>query len=389
MKNKSDVGERIHKLKVTIVALVAVGLGVGFLSLARALSGNHDWAWLTFWPLGELGGILFGAGILGVAWDYFDGKDKEDRDTERLRRVLVEAAPNLRDAVVQGFALQPEDLKRVATPELLDAVAGNALALRLGDQSFARGVYADLRDNAIRAPERWHDVDVRIRISSIDERSTGVPRVGLPAFAVVVTWEYTVVPSHSLKKFACTSDREEFHDLVSDVPSTSTWFMTPRPGFVASDQNSFELLEFSVDGEPRRIRRSAKKTGQVYSVNIGDDVVRDGKPVRIRHVYRTITSKSGHVLAVAIVQPTKGLTLSLDYTDTDIATMRVSDLVSSARRPRVSRLPDVTPGKLVTINVDGWLLPQAEVSFVWSLASESQMPVEAQSTRAAGSGRAA
>ncbi len=371
------------------MALMLCVAGLGLLVAARSLEDLPEWSWLTFWPLSEIGGILFGGGLLGVAWDYFDGKDKEMRDTERLRRVLAESAPNLRDAVVEGFALQPDDLKRVATPELLDAVASNALALRLGDQGFAREIYTDLRDNAIRAPERWHDVDVRIRLSSIDERNTGVPRAGLPAFAVTVTWEYTVVPSHAVKKFTCTSDREEFHDLVSDVPSTSTWFMTPRPGFVASDQNSFELLEFSVDGEPRRIRRSAKKSSQVYSVNVGDDVVRDGKPVRIRHVYRTITSKSGHMLAVAIVQPTRGLTLSLDYTDTDIASMRVSDLVSSARRPRVSRLPEVTPGKLVTIDVDGWLLPQAEVSFVWSLASESRMPVEAQPTLAAGSDRAA
>lgn len=389
MQHEPDPLERIHQLKVTMVAFLALALGFTLLVSARAIEGDLAWAWLAFWPISELGGILFGAGLLGIVWDYFDGKDKETRDTARLRKVLSDTAPDIRDAVVEGFAVKSDDLRRVATPELLDDIATNALGLRLTDPGLAREIYADLRDNAIRAPERWHDVDVRIRLSSIDERITGVPHVGLPAFAVTVTWEYTVVPSHSLKKFACTSDREEFHEFVSDVPSTSTWFMTPRPGFVASDRSSFELLEFSVDGERRRIRRSAKRTSQVYSVNIGDDVARDGKPVRIRHVYRTLTAKSGHMLAVAIVQPTRGLTLSLDYTDTDIASMRVSDLVSSARRPRVSRLPEVTPGKLVTIDVDGWLLPQAEVSFVWSLASESQMPVEAQPMLSAGSDRAA
>lgn len=381
--------EKLYRLRVTVLALVFALLGILAAVLSDWLESSTEADGLIVALASGLADLLLVAGALGVAVDLLTGRSKSQADAARTRAAVRELAPDFTDAVVRGFAAAPDDLERVATPELLDDLATNALGLRLGDAAFAREIYTELRDNAIHAPERWHDVDVRVRLSSIDEKNTGVPRVGLPAFAVTVTWEYTVVPSHSLKKFACTSDREEFHDLVSDVPSTSTWFMTPRPGFVASDQSSFELLEFSVDGEPRRIRRSAKKSSQVYSVNIGDDVVRDGKPVRIRHVYRTLTAKSGHMLAVAIVQPTRGLTLSLDYTDTDVASMRVSDLVSSARRPRVSRLPEVTPGKLVTIDVDGWLLPQAEVSFVWSLASESQTPVEAQPMLSAGSDRAA
>ena len=46
----------------------------------------------------------------------------------------------MRDAVVEGFAIHPEDLKRVATPELLDDIAANVMALRLGDEQFAREV---------------------------------------------------------------------------------------------------------------------------------------------------------------------------------------------------------------------------------------------------------
>ena len=37
-------------------------------------------------------------------------------------------------AVVAGFAIHPEDLRRGATPELLDDIAANVMALRLGDE---------------------------------------------------------------------------------------------------------------------------------------------------------------------------------------------------------------------------------------------------------------
>jgi len=101
-----------------------------------------------------------------------------------------------------------------------------------------------------------------------------------------VQWDYTVTPSHPVRKFVCTSDRDEYNDLISDAPATSAWFMTPRPGFPASARNSFELVQFSVDGEERKIRRSERKAGQTYSVDLGDDVVRDGRAVRINHTYR-------------------------------------------------------------------------------------------------------
>lgn len=124
---KPDSLNQVHALKTTIVALLALGLGIALLVVARGVEDHPAWAWLSFWPLGELGSILVGAGLLGIVWDYFDGKDKEARDTERLRRVLAEAAPDLRDAVVEGFAINSDGLKRVATPELLDSIASNAM----------------------------------------------------------------------------------------------------------------------------------------------------------------------------------------------------------------------------------------------------------------------
>ena len=53
----------------------------------------------------------------------------------------------------------------MATPELLEDIAANVMALRLGDEQFAREIYADIRDQAIRAAERWYDVAVRVRLS--------------------------------------------------------------------------------------------------------------------------------------------------------------------------------------------------------------------------------
>ncbi|MFB2556762.1 hypothetical protein [Herbiconiux liangxiaofengii] len=362
----SNLRQRIYKLKTTIVALVSFGVGLALQIFAGAAVADPNLSWVGFWQVSSIGGTLFAAGLFGIVWDYFDGKDKEERDTERLKRVLADSSSELKDAVIEGFAVGSADLKRVATPELLDSIATNALALRLDDEAFAREIYQDVRDQAIRARERWYDVQVSIRLSDAATKD----HTGTPRFDLTVQWEYTVTPSTSVQKFACTSDRDEFHELLADIPATSTWFMTPRPGFQANSRDAFELLQYSVDGEDRAIRRSERKTGQTYSVSLGADVIRNAQPVRIRHMYRTITDKSNHRIFLAIAQPTRGLSLTMDYTDTDIARMSVTDLISSAKRPFISRTPEEVAAKQITVDAPGWLLPQAEVTFVWTLASE-------------------
>lgn len=64
MKHNQDPRTRLHQLKTTLVAIVALGLGIALLTLARSIDGDPAWAWLSFRPLGELGGILVGAGLL-------------------------------------------------------------------------------------------------------------------------------------------------------------------------------------------------------------------------------------------------------------------------------------------------------------------------------------
>jgi hypothetical protein len=363
---REDFPERIYKLKATIVALVSFGFGIAFLILSRYVAETPSLWWLAFWPISEIGGTLTAAGLFGIAWEYVDGKDKEAREDERIRRLLRESAPAFRDAVVQGFTVSSDDLERVATPELLDGIAINVLALRLGDRQFASEIYTDIRDQAIGASERWYDVDVSIRLSSVAE--IGV--IGSPRFEVLVKWEYTVTPSHAVQKFACVSDKDEFRDLIADVPSTIPWLMPARPGFVANSVEAFELLEYRVDGKLQPIRRTTRKSGQTYSVNLGEDVIRAAEPVRVSYLYKTIADKSLHRMFFEMTQPTRGLSMKLDYTDTDIASMSVTDLITSAAGTQVSELPVQADARVLSVDISGWVLPRGGLAYVWTLLSE-------------------
>ena len=136
----------IHRLRKTKAVLLAVGLTLAGILLIMlngwiAPTDLDAWDWLHALPIGELGGTLFGAGLLSTLFEYTFSRDQEESTVERFREIIKEQAPAMRDAVIEGFAIHPEDLKRVANPDLLDDIASNVMSLRLGDEQFARELY--------------------------------------------------------------------------------------------------------------------------------------------------------------------------------------------------------------------------------------------------------
>jgi hypothetical protein len=304
---------------------------------------------------------MFTTGRLGVALQYLDAQDSEVRDTERLKRVLADSAPAMRDAVIDGFAFKPDDLARVATPETLDQIITNGMAIRLGDAIFAREIYEDVRQQAIGIPERLHDARISIRLSM--DRGTAKRRA--PMFVATIRWEFTLKAIYATRRFVCVSDVEEFRDIDQDTAATSAWFVNPRSGLDADNKDTFELVEFTVDGEPRPIRRSAKETSQMYSVSLGQEAMHATDPITVAYTYRTLLAADGHLLQLRVDQPTRGLSVALDFSDTPITDVNVLDYISSSERTRISQSPASTPDKIALLEFEGWVLPRSGVAFVW------------------------
>ena len=79
----------LHHLRKTKAALLAVSFtlaGILLMMLNAWLAPLQlgDWQWLHALPLGELGGILFGAGVLSTFFEYTFRRDQERAVTERF-----------------------------------------------------------------------------------------------------------------------------------------------------------------------------------------------------------------------------------------------------------------------------------------------------------------
>ncbi|ABW12085.1 hypothetical protein Franean1_2656 [Parafrankia sp. EAN1pec] len=157
--------QRLYRTKLTLLAVILTVLGVALLALGQYSALATTAPWLAWLPLSELGSTFFGSGLIVVAFEYINERDADERANERLRRILREEVPAIRDAVVGGFAFAPNALVDVASPETLDRVVRNTLAIQLGDQALADDLYTDLRRQVAASTERRRDTRVSVSLT--------------------------------------------------------------------------------------------------------------------------------------------------------------------------------------------------------------------------------
>ena len=356
---------RLRQLKAALLAVSFTLAGILLMMLNAWLSPLQlgSWQWLHALPLGELGGTLFGAGLLSTFFEYTFRRDQERVVTERFRQTIREEASALRDAVIEAFRFDHQDVARIATPELLDDLARTSLGLRFGDPAFGREVYADIRHQAMAAEERWYDARVDATLGIPRGRSTAPT----PFFDLRVRWEYTVTPRHRFRKFAVVSDRQRYDQLVAERGETSVWYRRPVPGLAVSDPEVFALEQFTVNGTPVPFSRQVDEVSQVYTVDLGEQVIQQEQAVVIAFSFRTRTLRSGHVVHLDIDRPTRGLDVELRYDPEQVGQMRILDFASIGEGGRLTQVPN-TP--TLRYRYDGWLFPRAGMVFVWTLPDE-------------------
>ncbi|WP_117210584.1 hypothetical protein [Allorhizocola rhizosphaerae] len=356
---------RLYKTKLALLAWIALAVGAGLLLLAAWAPSVDSWAWIARLPVATIGETLLGIGLIAIIFEFISRQDAEERDNERLRTILREEAPAIRDAVVEGFAFTPESLTNVASPETLDRVVENCLALRLGDRTLAAEVYSDIRKQVVQAPTRCFDAKVGITLTPW----SGGPKTGPGSmFEATIRWEYEVEPLTTPMRFSCVSNEQEYRELLQDPTSTTTWYFAPSSQLDAASPEVFELLHFSVDGHEQRIRRTSRKGAQVYTVQAGPELEAKNRH-KVSYAFRVLVRREGRLLHLDIGRPTRGLNLQLSYGGCGIQAVKVVDHIASATRPQISRLPATAPTPSVSLAFDGWVWPRSGVGFVWTLST--------------------
>ena len=121
-KKSTSLPHRLRKTKAALLAVALTLAGILVIMLGGWLGGVElgSWAWVKAVPFGEIGGALFGAGVMGTLFVYSFRKDQEEATLEQFRQIIREQAPAMREAVIEGLRFDTDDLRRISTPQLLD-----------------------------------------------------------------------------------------------------------------------------------------------------------------------------------------------------------------------------------------------------------------------------
>ncbi|WP_199845124.1 MULTISPECIES: hypothetical protein [Streptomyces] len=358
--------ERLYKTKLALLSTIVTAVGAALMVFAHWASGSAAVTWLNNLPVMDVGSALFTTGLIAIIFAYIDQKDAETLANERLRKILKEEAPAIRDAVVDGFAFAPEALTNVASVKTLDRIIENTLGIRLGNQELAADAYRDLKEQVIGARQRWEDAHVSVALMPWKNG----PTTGKGSmFVATISWEYRFIPVSPVLRFSCVSDLDTFRELSVDPTSTATWYFGRNSGLHAASPEVFELVRVAVNGKDQGIRRSVRKEGQVFTCTLDDELDRKDA-VTISYTYRVLVQRHGHVLHLDLAQPTKDFRAELWYGDCGIRRMNVIDYLSGPRQPRYRHLDASDPSPSVEVAYEGWTFPKGGVAFVWVLEDE-------------------
>jgi hypothetical protein len=358
--------DQLYKTKLRLAGLVTALLSIALIVVSHRVDAFPVLSWLVGWPTGEVGSALLSAGVIAVIFEYYARKETAARTNEQLRHAIRQEAPAIRDAVLDSFAFEPATMRSIASDETLDKIATNAIGLRLGDGELARDAYADLREQVIRSPERWRNVDVSV---SLSPWKAGPAEGKDSMFVATIRWEYEVRPTESTLRFVSTSDQAEYRELLRDPTVAGQWMFEKVGALDASSQETFELVQFAVDGVERSVRRAVRRGSQVYTVALGK-AASTGNEATISYTYRILVQRHGHLLYLDLPRPTKGLHVQLNYGQADIRYVNVLDYFASPGASRVERSPATAPAKTIDVSFDGQIFPRSGVAFVWVLAGE-------------------
>jgi hypothetical protein len=346
---------RLHRIKFAVLAVVLTATGVLILVLEDTAGSVGDFLRASHGA--DVGVGLLTAGLIGVLAEFRSRQDAEEFRDEGLRKILKEEAPSITDAVIDGFAVKPADLARVASPETLDQIAKNSLALRLGDEQLAAEVYEDIRAQVIGARNRCYNAKATVTLSPWEQG----PKSGPDAMLVAtVRWEYEVEPLTPVMRFSCVSSEADYRALLRDPTSTTTWLFRNAELVDAASREAFELVHFTLDGKEQRIRRSTRMGAQTYTVATGAAAAPPGKRSTMAYTFRTLARRKGGVFHLDIARPTKGLQVDVYYSGSGIEQMRIADYIASSSRPTIGHTQFA-----VAVRFGAWVWPKGGITIFW------------------------
>jgi len=380
-QNISDVEERKNWIIAALHLIINIKLGwlltVLFLISIILYSASYFLAQSFISQLLRLfADACLSSSIIGFGYEWLIRKQSNEalsmQIKERLSDQQILYLKGLEDVIPRTLLLNP-DVQKVllVTHEKIDEIMRGALSARLGDKEMAASLYDGILKETLHYNEYFSDVKYDIILCNPDLSEPEEMRKEF--FDVTINIRYRTKLKNHRFIFTRIVNNDQFNKRVSNPDYIFMFRVRETPFLPRDSDKALKIVDFKIDDYDMIPKNRINPDGAYEIVFENPELINHlDKDVNVFYSIQTKLTRLGHVFFNNAIRPTRNVTISFEWAQTDIEMVRVYDFFISANRPRIYQTPQINPHCAI-VELNGWTFPKGGAVFVWRLKGESNL----------------
>lgn len=365
----------VYNLKVQRIALILIPLALVMMILSQVIGeapAKHIWSWsntIYYIPFRSLGEAFLTIAVVAITFEWLLRRETEEKVQNWIRQALEEQRRTITVETANAVLADPGRAVSSLSAERVQQLLQACLAAELSDEKLAQDVYQGILRPTARVVDRWSKLRQRITLDRIGEESPDEIRSRY--YQAHLLAQYRCVLRHSELKYLATSSIEEFEQSFNDDQYMHRWLYPPTVEFPRLSADCHRVSRIMVNNVDLHINEETTDKGGIVSVGKGSELPKlRGQLVDIEFQCELKQSKRSHTLYLSVPNPSKDVTMEIDFSGTDIWYMSVFQYFSAQGNVDIRYIPTRTKPRRIEVRVEEWVLPASGVVFTWVLQEE-------------------
>lgn len=360
------------KVREIIIILFFISVVLYLLNYVGSLEGASKFLkFFTRTPFPALADACLTSAIVGFTFELLIRNEADAGLENMLDESLQKQSLGIVEAIPKSLLLRRDVQRELVKGPKLEEVILSALQSRLLDDSMGEGIFQGIIRKAITYDEKWSNYRYEIFVEDIlDEEVPELIRVEF--FDVIMRISYDTELRKTSFRFTCAGSIEQFNNLMRSSEYEVKWLMPHHEQFSKPSEQTFQVLQLSVDDQPLPIRTETIDDRFEVICEQPDLTNKLGEKVRISYTFKVKAYKIGHMISTTVVCPTYDVTIEFNFAKASIDYVDVLDYFVSSRNPSIRYIPSSHKPYKITVELKEWAFPKGGAIFVWSLKEEAE-----------------
>jgi len=339
-----------HRLKIQIVIVIMILLSI----LAFALAPQKPWiSFLGHIPCEDIGWHLIEILFIILVFEIY-----LRNESERKTQSLLFSAKIVRDIL--------EEKK-------IEEIMESCFWRITGDNEFSKDLVKLVRNGAILPKRRmWH---ATYDATLIELPKTANKDIREMFFSLHLAVSYQSEVINPLLRFVLATSNNQYNQFRQNEDIEWKWLQLLPTELAPFAGQFFKIETCSIDGE-LLTRKDHDGTDCEHQFAVPMELINKKGLKKIEFSMVALIRKNGHLLQISFDVPTKGASITFDYSRVPFDFVNVIDALTTPGLPKIQYIPnDQFPRESHRVAIEvqtEWIIPKSNVAFIWRLKAETK-----------------